>query len=61
MNGQGGAAKADAPTAGQAEAGEAEDDSDDDADEGNAAPEGGANGGALKLPRYPRSRNTEPR
>ncbi|KAE8136889.1 peptidase M24, structural domain-containing protein [Aspergillus pseudotamarii] len=48
LNGQGGAAKADAPTAGQAEAGEAEDDSDDDADEGNAAPEGGANGAAKK-------------
>ncbi|KAF5856296.1 Methionine aminopeptidase 2 [Aspergillus alliaceus] len=48
LNGQGGAAKADAPTAGQAEAGEAEDDSDDDADEGNAAAEGGANGAAKK-------------
>ncbi|OGM44400.1 methionine aminopeptidase 2 [Aspergillus bombycis] len=48
LNGQGGAAKADAPTVGQAEAGEAEDDSDDDADEGNAAPEGGANGAAKK-------------
>ncbi|KAB8239843.1 methionine aminopeptidase 2 [Aspergillus alliaceus] len=48
LNGQGGAAKADAPTAGQAEAGEAEDDSDDDADEGNAAAESGANGAAKK-------------
>ena len=45
VNGQSGDAKANAPAAGQAEAGEAEDDSDDDADEGNAAPEGAASGG----------------
>lgn len=45
MNGQSGDAKANAPAAGQAEAGEAEDDSDDEADEGNATTEGAASGG----------------
>ncbi|KAE8146695.1 methionine aminopeptidase [Aspergillus avenaceus] len=48
LNGQSGAAKADAPAAGQAEAGEAEDDSDDDAEEGNGGAEGAASGAAKK-------------
>lgn len=47
MNGQDGA-KADAPAAGQAAPGEAEEDSDDDQEEGEAAPEAGAAGGAWK-------------
>ncbi|KAL4889040.1 methionine aminopeptidase [Aspergillus ambiguus] len=52
LNGQAGDAKAAAATtaaaAGQAEAGDAEDDSDDVEGEGNAAPEGAANGAAKK-------------
>lgn len=45
MNGQDGA-KADAPAAGQADPGVAEEDSDDDQEEGEGAPEAGAAGGA---------------
>ncbi|GCB23952.1 methionine aminopeptidase 2-2 [Aspergillus awamori] len=49
LNGQSGDAKADAPAAGQAQAGEAEDDSDDDeVEDGNAAGEGAASGAAKK-------------
>ncbi|PWY86222.1 methionine aminopeptidase [Aspergillus heteromorphus CBS 117.55] len=49
LNGQSGDAKADAPAAGQADAGEAEDDSDDDeVEEGNAGAEGAASGAAKK-------------
>ncbi|KAK1139046.1 Methionine aminopeptidase 2 [Aspergillus melleus] len=48
LNGQSGDAKADAPAAGQAEAGEADDDSDDEADDGTPAAEGAANGAAKK-------------
>ncbi|PLB54411.1 methionine aminopeptidase [Aspergillus steynii IBT 23096] len=48
LNGQSGDVKADAPAAGQAEAGEADDDSDDDADDGVPAAEGAANGAAKK-------------
>ncbi|PYH95150.1 methionine aminopeptidase [Aspergillus ellipticus CBS 707.79] len=49
LNGQSGDAKADAPAAGQAEAGEVEDDSDDDeVEEGNAGAEGAASGAAKK-------------
>ncbi|KAI2850879.1 hypothetical protein CBS11350_1471 [Aspergillus niger] len=49
LNGQSGDAKADAPAAGQTQAGEAEDDSDDDeVEDGNAAGEGAASGAAKK-------------
>lgn len=44
MNGQNGA-QADAPAAGQAVPGEAEDDSDDDQEDGEGAPDAGAAGG----------------
>lgn len=52
VNGQSGDVKADAPAAGQAEAGEADDDSDDDADDGTPAAEGAANGGMF-VGRFP--------
>ncbi|KAI2936736.1 hypothetical protein CBS147343_814 [Aspergillus niger] len=49
LNGQSGDAEADAPAAGQTQAGEAEDDSDDDeVEDGNAAGEGAASGAAKK-------------